>query len=196
MKHHEAKIALFGTSADPPTNGHKLIIEELSKEYELVICYASNNPSKKHIETLFNRSLLLKTLINDLSNPKIFFDQNLSSPWAIKSIKECKKKYNIFDIDFVIGSDLLKEIILWKNINKIIGEVRFYIIPREDHPIDLNSLKVIKKLNGNYKISLIKIPKISSSLVRESINYLGLPKCIIPIIKSNNLYNSSREIKK
>ena len=64
-------IALFGTSADPPTNGHKKILEELSSIYDLTISYVSNNPKKKHIEDISIRSHLLKTLINDLDNPKI-----------------------------------------------------------------------------------------------------------------------------
>ena len=59
-------IALFGTSADPPTIGHKKIIEELSKIYDLTISYVSNNPNKKHKEDISIRSHLLKTLIQDL----------------------------------------------------------------------------------------------------------------------------------
>ena len=39
-------IALFGTSADPPTIGHKKILEELSKIYAFTISYVSNNPKK------------------------------------------------------------------------------------------------------------------------------------------------------
>ena len=41
-------IALFGTSADPPTIGHKKILEELAKEYALTIGYVSNNPNKNN----------------------------------------------------------------------------------------------------------------------------------------------------
>ena len=59
-------IALFGTSADPPTIGHKKILEELSKIYALTISYVSNNPKKKHIEDISTRSYLLETLIKDL----------------------------------------------------------------------------------------------------------------------------------
>ena len=33
----EKSIALFGTSADPPTIGHEKILEELSKIYQLII---------------------------------------------------------------------------------------------------------------------------------------------------------------
>ena len=64
-------IALFGTSADPPTIGHKKILEELSKIYTFTISYVSNNPKKNHIEHISIRSHLLKTLIEDLDNSKI-----------------------------------------------------------------------------------------------------------------------------
>jgi len=61
-------IALFGTSADPPTKGHKKILEELSKIYDFTIGYVSNNPNKNHKEDISIRSHLLKTLIEDLEN--------------------------------------------------------------------------------------------------------------------------------
>ncbi len=193
MRRNIQKIALFGTSADPPTNGHQIILKELSKIYNQVISYASNNPSKKHQENLVFRSLLLKTLIEDFNNPKIFFDQDLSSPWAISSIQKCKRKYNPIDIDFVIGSDLLEEIVIWKNINDLFREVSLFIVPREGHPIDSNSLKLLKQNSGEFEISSFKVPKISSTCIRENKDYSGLPKCIIPIIKKHNLYNSSQK---
>ena len=189
MKKNLQKVALFGTSADPPSNGHKKIIEELSKIYNFVISYASDNPYKKHSENLYFRSLLLKTLINDFKNPNISFDQDLSSPWAISSIKKCKKKYNFINLDFVIGSDLLEEIIVWKNIDELFKEANLLIIPRIDYPIKEKSLKLIEELNGKFRISLFEIPKISSSNIREDTNYSGLPKCLIHIIKKNNLYS-------
>ena len=80
-------IALFGTSADPPTIGHKRILEELSRIYTFTISYVSNNPNKNHQENISIRSHLLKTLIEDLDNPKILFNQKLSSQWAVESIK-------------------------------------------------------------------------------------------------------------
>ena len=64
----EKNIALFGTSADPPTIGHKKILEELSKIYTHTICYVSNNPKKEHQEDISIRSYLLETLINNLEN--------------------------------------------------------------------------------------------------------------------------------
>ena len=183
-------IALFGTSADPPTIGHKKILEELSKIYAFTISYVSNNPQKKHIEDISIRSHLLKTLIDDLDNPKILFNQNMSSQWAVESIKRCKEIYKFNNLDFVIGSDLIKDIFYWKNFDKIILEVSFFIIMREGYPIASNTLKMLESYKVKFKISTIKIPNISSSKLRLNFHYSNLPSSLIDIVKKNNLYES------
>ena len=189
MKSKIIKIALFGTSADPPTSGHKKIIQELSKKYKLVISYASDNPSKNHKENLFFRSLLLEKLICDFDHPNIIFDQDLSSPWALNSINKCKSKYSPDQIDFIIGSDLISEMFTWKNINQIISKVKLIIIPREGYPIEKKYLQKIKESDGDFEVLDIKIPKISSSMIRKNSEHFGLPKSLIPIVKNNNLYD-------
>ena len=186
------RIALFGTSADPPTIGHKKILEELSNIYSCVIAYASDNPKKKHKENIFFRNLLLKSLIKDINNPKLIFNQKISSQWAIESIQECKKIYPFSKIDFVIGSDLITEIFSWKNFDKIIHAVKLLIIKREGYPIGSKTLKMLKTNKVIFKISSLNIPKISSSMVRLNNNYSDLPKSLIDIVKKNNLYKSIR----
>ena len=183
-------IALFGMSADPPTIGHKKILEELSKIYAFTISYVSNNPKKKHIEDISIRSHLLKTLIDDLDNPKILFNQKISSQWAIESIKKCKEIYKFNNLDFVIGSDLIKDIFYWKNFDKIILEVSFFIILREGYPVESNTLKMLETYKVKFKISTIKTPNISSSKLRLNLNCSNLPSSLIDIVKRNNLYES------
>ena len=186
----EKSIALFGTSADPPTIGHKKILEELSKIYAFTISYVSNNPKKKHIEDISIRSHLLKTLIDDLDNPKILFNQKISSQWAIESIKKCKEIYKFNNLDFVIGSDLIKDIFYWKNFDKIILEVSFFIILREGYPVESNTLKMLETYRVKFKISTIKTPNISSSKFRLNFNCSNLPSSLVDIVKKNNLYES------
>ena len=183
-------IALFGTSADPPTIGHKKILEELSKIYSFTISYVSNNPKKKHIEDISIRSHLLKTLIDDLDNPKILFNQKISSQWAVESIKKCKEIYKFNNLDFVIGSDLIKDIFYWKNFDKIILEVSFFIILREGYPVESNTLKMLETYRVKFKISTIKTPNISSSNFRLNFNCSNLPSSLIDIVKKNKLYES------
>jgi len=168
-------IALFGTSADPPTIGHKKILEELSKIYAFTISYVSNNPNKKHIEDISIRSHLLKTLIEDLDNPKILFNQSVSSQWAVDSIEKCKENYEFNNLDFVIGSDLVKDIFYWKNFDKITDEVRFLVILREGYPLESNTLEMLETYKVKFKISTTKIPNISSSKLRSNFNYSNLP---------------------
>ena len=188
------RIALFGTSADPPTNGHKKILEELSKIYAFTISYVSNNPNKTHKEDISIRSHLLKTLIKDLDNPKILFNQRLSSKWAVESIKKCKEIYEFDNLDFVIGSDLIKDIFCWKNFDKIIEEVSFFIILREEHPVESNTIKMLETYKVKFRISNIKIPNISSSKFRLNFNYSNLPTSLIDIVKKNNLYESTKSV--
>ena len=188
----EKSIALFGTSADPPTIGHRKILEELSKIYAFTISYVSNNPTKKHIEDISIRSHLLKTLIEDLDNPKILFNQSISSQWAVESIKKCKEIYEFNNLDFVIGSDLIKDIFYWKNFDKIILEVSFLIIIREGYPVESTTLKMLETYKVKFKISTIKIPNISSSNLRSNFNYSNLPTSLIDIVKKNNLYESTK----
>ena len=185
-------VALFGTSADPPTIGHKKILEELSKIYDFTISYVSNNPNKKHKEDISIRSHLLKTLIEDLDNPKILFNQRLSSKWALESIKKCKKIYEFNNLDFVIGSDLIKDIFSWKNFDKIVKEVSFFIILREGYPVKSNTIKMLETYKVKFRISDTKIPNISSSKFRLNFNYSNLPTSLIDIVKKNNLYESTK----
>ena len=188
----QQRIALFGTSADPPTIGHKKILEELSKIYSFTISYASNNPQKKHKEDILFRSLLLETLIKDLNNPKIIFNQKISSKWAIESIKKCKNIYDFNNLDFVIGSDLIPEIFSWRNFDKIIKEVSFFIIKRKGYPIESNTLKMLEANKVNFEISNLYVPNTSSSMVRLNTNYSNLPKSLFDIVKKNNLYITTK----
>ena len=185
-------IALFGTSADPPTIGHKKILEELSRIYSFTVSYVSNNPKKKHIEDISIRSHLLKTLIEDLDNPKILFNQSVSSQWAVESIKKSKEIYEFNNLDFVIGSDLIKDIFYWKNFDKIILEVSFFIILREGYPVESNTIKMLETYKVKFNISTIKIPETSSSNFRLNFNCSNLPTSLIDIVKENNLYKSSK----
>jgi len=185
-------IALFGTSADPPTIGHKKILEELSKIYAFTISYVSNNPQKNHIEDISIRSHLLKTLIEDLDNPKILFNQSVSSQWAVESIKKCKEIYEFNNLDFVIGSDLIKDIFYWKNFDKVILEASFFIILRKGYPIESNTFKMLENYKVKFKISTIKIPETSSSNFRLNFNCSNLPAALIDIVKKNNLYKSTK----
>ena len=53
------QIALFGTSADPPTSGHQAILLWLSQRFDKVVVWASDNPFKTHQTLLEHRMAML-----------------------------------------------------------------------------------------------------------------------------------------
>ena len=87
MKTQLSQIALFGTSADPPTNGHLALLKGLLEIFPMVITWASDNPIKIHGASLDKRYELLNTLVQDISNPNLKLVQELSSPWTIETLK-------------------------------------------------------------------------------------------------------------
>ena len=69
-------IALLGTSADPPTNGHQALLIGLCKLFPKVLTWASNNPGKKHEHSLNQRIELLNALVEKLSLPNLELKQS------------------------------------------------------------------------------------------------------------------------
>ena len=111
---------------------------------------------------------------------------------AIDSIYKCKRIYKLKNLDFVIGSDLIEDILTWKNSEDLIKEVRFFIIEREGYQIKSDTLRMLEDKKVNIKISTLIIPNVSSSSVRLDTNYSNLPESLINIIKKNNLYSSQK----
>ena len=101
-----------------------------------------------------------------------------------------KKIYELNNLDFVIGSDLINDIFYWKNLNEIIEAVSFFIILRKGYPVESNTLKMLETYKVKFKISTIKIPNTSSSKFRLNFNCSNLPSSLIDIVKRNNLYES------
>ena len=87
---------------------------------------------------------------------------------------------------------MIKDIFHWKNFDKIIKDVSFFIILRNGYPVESNTLKMLETYKVKFKISTIKIPNISSSRFRSNFNYSNLPTSLIDIVKKNNLYESNK----
>ena len=87
-------IALFGTSADPPTIGHKKILEELSKIYAFTVSYVSNNPNKKHKEDISIRSYLLRLSLKIQITLKFYLIKVLVANGQQSQLKNVKEFMN------------------------------------------------------------------------------------------------------
>ncbi len=188
MKAKINSIALFGTSADPPTLGHEALLNELTRFFPKVITWASDNPDKKHQIPLLKRTQLLRILVKKISHPKLELIQELSSPRTIHTLKKAFQLWPEASFSFVIGSDLAVQVPKWLNAKSILNKATIAIAMRDGWPISDQQLEEIKKLGGEVDLLPFRIPKSSSSNFRERPQEDLIPKELIPILLEENLY--------
>ena len=188
MKGETQSIALFGTSADPPTLGHQFLLKELVKIFPRVITWASDNPEKKHRIPLRKRSQLLRILVKEISNPQLELVQNLSSPWTINTLEKAYKIWPEGNFTFVIGSDLAGQIPKWLNAKSDLNKTKIAIAIRDGWPINKKQLQEIQKLGGQIELLPFKVPASSSTKFRESLEKTLIPYELLPTLLQENLY--------
>ena len=185
------RIALFGTSADPPTAGHQSIISWLSFHYDQVGVWASNNPFKKHQTSLYHRTAMLRLLIEDIYPYRcnIHLSKSLSHHKSLISIARAK---NIWESQanytLVIGSDLVKQICEWYHVEKLFSEVSILIVLRSGYVVNKLDLQTLNKLGGKYQIVDLNAPGISSTTYRKYRDKNVLIKSIQDYIIKKQLY--------
>ena len=188
MKVKMNSIALFGTSADPPTLGHEALLSELTKIFPKVITWASDNPDKKHQIPLVKRTELLRILVKKISHPKLELVQELSSPRTIHTLKKGLKLWPEANFSFVIGSDLTVQVPNWLNAKSILNKATIAIAMRDGWPISDQQLEEIKKLGGEIDLLPFHIPESSSSKFRERPQEVLVPQELVPLLLEENLY--------
>ena len=188
MKAKVNSIALFGTSADPPTLGHEALLIELTKIFPKVITWASDNPDKKHQIPLLKRTQLLRVLVKTISHPNLELVQELSSPWTIYTLKKALQLWPKASFSFVIGSDLASQVPKWLDAKSIFNKATLAIAMRDGWPINHSHLEEIKQLGGEIDLLPFNIPKSSSSKFRETPQEVLVPRELIPLLLEENLY--------
>jgi len=191
------RIALFGTSADPPTAGHQEILQKLSERYDWVIVWAADNPFKPQQTPLSHRAAMIKLLVAYINTPKqnISVEQELSSrrTWeTFQKVRSCWSDQVEFTL--VIGADLLNQLPKWYRIADLLTEVRLLIIPRPGYAIHDSSLDLIKQLGGKIAIASFMGLDISSTAFRESRNAGTVVPPIAEYIHQEHLYECHRAI--
>ena len=88
-------VALFGTSADPPTAGHQAILRWLARTFDQVAVWASDNPFKSHQTPLQHRAAMLQLLIDDIEPPctNIHYYADLSHPRTLTTVEHARRRW-------------------------------------------------------------------------------------------------------
>ena len=170
-KNYRRTIALFGTSADPPTAAHRAILEWLSAHYDWVAVWASDNPFKAHGTSLKHRMAMLKLLIESIDNPRknISFHEELSYLRSLFSLTKAKEIWGSeVEYTLVIGSDLIKQMRQWYRVEELLKQVHILIFSRPGYLIEGEDLVALEAIGGNYAIADLKLPDISSTIYRKT----------------------------
>ncbi|MEO0688601.1 MAG: nicotinate-nucleotide adenylyltransferase [Cyanobacteria bacterium J06649_11] len=185
------KIALFGTSADPPTSGHQAVLIWLSHNYDYVAVRAANNPFKSHQTSLENRVEMLGLLIADINPPRqnVKLEQNLSHLRTISTVENAKQRWNR-DTEFVvvIGSDLLGQFQRWYRIEDLLQEAEILVIPRPGYTIEKSRLEKIRDKGGRISVANLTGLDVSSTAYREHGDPQTLTPSVAAYINQKHLY--------
>ncbi|MCX7641054.1 MAG: nicotinate (nicotinamide) nucleotide adenylyltransferase [Elusimicrobiales bacterium] len=185
---NERKILIFGGSFDPPHKIHIQILQDAIKKIKpdkTIIIPTYISPFKKsHLLTYKERK---NTIILMLKNAKIKatindFEYNRKKKtytWMI--VKEFKKKYPNSKLYFIIGSDSLKKLKLWKKYKYLISNLIFVVAKR-------NSYDILKKDISNINFLILKkiYQNLSSTQIRREIftgNYNNIPIYLAKVIE-------------
>jgi nicotinate-nucleotide adenylyltransferase len=189
-------IALFGTSADPPTAGHQTILRWLSSHYDLVVVWASDNPFKDHQATLKQRTKMLRLAIQEIESPEnnISLREELSDRRTLITVQKAREIWGD-DAEFtvVIGSDLVAQIRKWYRIEELLKQVQILIVPRPGYTIAQKDLEALTNLGGKYAIANVDAPPVSSTTYREEKDSDLITPAVQNYISQNNLYSSSTD---
>ncbi|TAF09624.1 MAG: nicotinate-nucleotide adenylyltransferase [Nostocales cyanobacterium] len=185
------KIALFGTSADPPTAGHQKILKWLSESFDWVAVWAADNPFKSQQTPLDHRAAMLNLLITDIEPPQgnISLEQELSSWRTLETVEKAKLRWgNEIEYTLVIGSDLVSQLPHWYHVADLLKQVQLLVIPRPGYVIDDSNLEEIRDLGGKIAIASITGLDVSSTAFREQKDPETLTPPVIAYIHREHLY--------
>ncbi len=181
-------IALFGTSADPPTRGHQALLEGLLQHFPRVATWASDNPMKQHGAPLAQRAALLGALVQGLHEPRLEQRQELSSPWTITTLERAAATWPGAPLVFVVGSDLAPQIPRWKQAGELLQRCRLAIVPRVGWPVAEADLRPLHSLGAQIEVLPMAIPASASSALRRQPDRGQVPDSVWPVLLQQNLY--------
>lgn len=186
------RIALFGTSADPPTLGHQAIVERLATQFDKVAVWAADNPFKSQQTPLRDRQAMLALLVEDIakrfSNVKLY--PQLAHLRTLHSVQQAQVDFPNACLILTVGSDLVDTLPTWFKASELLKQVELLIVPRPGTPITSTNLKAIKDLGGRFTLADFEGPDISSSDYRQKGQHYPMIPAIAAYIQQHGLYNS------
>lgn len=184
------RIALFGTSADPPHRGHAAVLTWLTDQFDHVAVWTADNPFKPDQTPLGHRFRMLDLLMQDLAVPpgRVQVHPELSHPRSIISIERARQQWPDAQFSLVIGSDLVTQLPTWYRAEEIFAAVDLLVVPRPGHPLESAGLDVLRQRTGVTVAHLPNPVDIASSAYRQTCDDLALTPAVQAYLDQNPLY--------
>lgn len=182
------KVALFGTSADPPTRGHLAILCWLSQHFDQVAVWASDNPFKSHQTALDHRTEMLRLLVGDLDLRNIQVYPELSSSRTVITVERAQERWQNAEFTLVVGSDLVRQLPKWFRARDLFDRVKLLVVPRPGYSITDSELDPLRQIGADVTIADLNAPNVSSTAYREQGETEGVTSPIQAYIDREQLY--------
>ncbi len=170
------KILLFGGSFDPIHIGHieaaKKAIEKLNID-KVIFIPTNQTPLKSNNLVASNKDRYNMILRSIKENKKLdvsdYEIKKQDVSYTYNTVKHFKQIYKGDDLYFLIGTDRVKDLEKWYNIDKLKNLITFIFVPRNKENLEEIIAKndFLKKIN--YVILELPIIEISSSYIREKL---------------------------
>lgn len=186
------RIGILGGTFNPIHIGHLILAEEVREKLGLnrVIFVPTYLPPHKNNSDIAAASWRLAMLRLAIKGNKYFSVSDIETKrdgrsYTIDTLKGFKKIYPNDELYFIIGSDLLRYLDDWKELDEIIKMVKFFVATRPGYPLE--------KIPSHISTIPIRAVDISGFEIRKAIKenksfrYL-VPEAIYKYIKQNKLY--------
>ncbi len=184
----EKRTVLFGGSFNPPTIAHYEIIKYLSLNYDEVLLLPNGDSysfAGKILDSFNHRVKMLEIMTKSFSNIKILELENRS---------DFKGTYHTLRLlnhpTFVLGSDCIDKLHLWKHFDELLNENNFIVFNRGSDDVRslLNNNKHLNKSLDKFEIIDFNVSDVSSTEFRNDINKEIVCEEVYDYIIKNELY--------
>lgn len=186
------KIGILGGTFNPIHIGHLILAEEVKDKLKLdkVIFIPTNHPPHKQNSEIIDAKERYKMVKLAIKGNKDFLVSDIEIrrkgvSYTIETIQELKKIYPKDQLYFITGSDLLKYLDDWKDLNQILEMVNFVVVNRPGYPLEMIPPHIKTLEISAVDVSGFQIRK--NLKEKRSVKYL-VPENVLRYIKKNRLY--------
>ena len=138
----EPRVALYGGAFNPPTRGHRAVVERLLRAWfsRVLVMPCFGHTFGKQLAPALDRLALARACFSELPGARVSsfeIDAGLGG-LTHELLQHLRRDPEHARTDFfvVIGSDEANQLHRWKRSEELRREARFVVLPRPGHPLD------------------------------------------------------------